>query len=530
MDTLKGFRDKDFLEQVTVLSVIEKEKTFDAVPELFALHANPLGDASVDLMVTNALKALLLANSDMTMEGLVHEHPAVRELSLHVLMQNPSSQATEILMDAAKAEKNLEMRFEILSALSKLEDPATLPVFRECLTMDDPWFLGLGLGVVADMADVESLPVVTEMVIRAEDDDRYEVCELSTYEAIRVIQAIATPEAVTFLASKIHHRNPTARRLIHEALIAIGSAATETISALFEHDDVDERILAANILGEIRDKHGADVMIEALDDNRAEHPNIRFAIYEALGKIPYIKGLVHLVDGLGEEDEMILIAVVTSLDGSLNPGIVNRIREFATKPGHGERVCSAIASAGSLNIFGALYKAGGLEKQLFAKVQALGDPELKKAFRERLLTLDAPHAQEHAAQLMDSDTEKATGRILTVDDSKAMLLFYRGAIPALGFEVMTADNGLRAHEVLKSDTDFRLLVVDMNMPEMDGIELTRKVREIDEMKQVPIIMATTESEGSQIDLAKKAGVSAFISKPFKPETLHGKIRELLGTV
>ncbi len=527
MDTLNGFRDKDFLEQVTVLSDIEKNKAFDAVPELFSLHANPLGDASVDLMVANTLKSLLLANTKVTMEGLIHDQPAIRELSLHVLMQNPTHEATQTLMEAAKSETSPEMRFEILSALSKLGDPSSLPLFRECLEMSDPWFVSLGLGAVATMADAESLPVVIDMITHAEDDDRYEICDLSTYEAIRVAQAVASPEALEFLASKIHHRNPTARRVIHEALLSLGSASTLHVAQLFESDDVDKRILAANILGGLRDKRGADVMIEALDDNRAEHPNIRFAIYEALGKIPYIKGLVHLVDGLNEKDEMILIAVVTSLDGSLNPGIVGRIKDFAATPGQGELVCAAIAAAGSLNIFEALYKAGGLEKQLVSKVKALGDPALKKAFTERLLAMDAPTAQDDAAALSDGDTADISGRILAVDDSKAMLLFYRGAIPALGYDVVTAENGQKAFELLQNDTDFVLMVVDMNMPEMDGIELTRKTREIGALANVPIIMATTESEGSQVELAKKAGVNLFVNKPFKPETLHGKIRDLL---
>ena len=63
---------------------------------------------------------------------------------------------------------------------------------------------------------------------------------------------------------------------------------------------------------------------------------------------------------------------------------------------------------------------------------------------------------------------------------------------------------------------------------MDGIELTREVRKRDEWSKLPILMATTESEKSQSDLASKAGVTDFITKPFSKEDFKAKIEQMFG--
>jgi DNA-binding response OmpR family regulator len=63
---------------------------------------------------------------------------------------------------------------------------------------------------------------------------------------------------------------------------------------------------------------------------------------------------------------------------------------------------------------------------------------------------------------------------------------------------------------------------------MDGMELVEKLRSTEGYENVPVIMVTTESEASQRNLAQKAGVTAFITKPFKPDALKAKILEVLG--
>jgi two-component system chemotaxis response regulator CheY len=101
-------------------------------------------------------------------------------------------------------------------------------------------------------------------------------------------------------------------------------------------------------------------------------------------------------------------------------------------------------------------------------------------------------------------------------------------LEALGSnEVAEAADGIEALGIIASTpAGFNLIVVDWNMPNMDGITLVRKIRERD--KATPLIMATTEAEKTRVIDAIKAGVNNYIIKPFTPETLLEKVRQTLA--
>jgi two-component system, chemotaxis family, chemotaxis protein CheY len=121
-------------------------------------------------------------------------------------------------------------------------------------------------------------------------------------------------------------------------------------------------------------------------------------------------------------------------------------------------------------------------------------------------------------------------KILLVDDSRTMRAIQKKALEGLGaIEISEAGDGLEALTVLASNpTGFDLIMVDWNMPNMDGITLVRKIRQDD--KKTPLIMATTEAEKSRIMDAIKAGVNNYLIKPFTPEILLEKARQTLDKV
>ncbi len=118
-------------------------------------------------------------------------------------------------------------------------------------------------------------------------------------------------------------------------------------------------------------------------------------------------------------------------------------------------------------------------------------------------------------------------KILLVDDSRTMRNIWKKVVTGLdGAEVAEAGDGLEAlKEIETSGTPFDLMLVDWNMPNMDGLTLVKKVRETN--KSTPIIMVTTEAEKPRIIEAIKAGVNNYVVKPFTPDTLLGKIQETM---
>ena len=118
---------------------------------------------------------------------------------------------------------------------------------------------------------------------------------------------------------------------------------------------------------------------------------------------------------------------------------------------------------------------------------------------------------------------------LVVDDSSAMRKIISRILANLGFEVVEAENGRAALDVLESGTVPDIALVDWNMPVMDGLELVHEVRANDAWRTVSLMMVTTESEQSQIVRALAAGAHEYLIKPFTPDSIADKL-ELLGMV
>jgi two-component system, chemotaxis family, chemotaxis protein CheY len=117
-------------------------------------------------------------------------------------------------------------------------------------------------------------------------------------------------------------------------------------------------------------------------------------------------------------------------------------------------------------------------------------------------------------------------KILLVDDSRTIRNIQKNVLGQLGHtEVMEASDGVEALKVL-SELRPDLVLIDWNMPNMDGITLVRKIRETD--KALPLMMCTTEAEKSRVLEAIKAGVNNYVVKPFTAETLAEKITATLA--
>ena len=120
-------------------------------------------------------------------------------------------------------------------------------------------------------------------------------------------------------------------------------------------------------------------------------------------------------------------------------------------------------------------------------------------------------------------------RLLVVDDSSTMRRIIKNTLQRLGYDdVLEAENGVEAWEILSTKRDIDILITDWNMPEMNGLELVKKTRADAHYEDIPIIMVTTERGKAEVITALKAGVNNYIVKPFTPQVLKEKLEAVLG--
>lgn len=129
---------------------------------------------------------------------------------------------------------------------------------------------------------------------------------------------------------------------------------------------------------------------------------------------------------------------------------------------------------------------------------------------------------------MPIDTSMKT---LVIDDMMTMRKIITKMLKQIGFtNVSEADDGATAWPMIQqaqeSGEPFDFIVSDWNMPKMSGLDLLIKIRGTDGIKDTPFLMVTAEAEQSNVVKVVQAGVSDFVVKPFKPETLQEKIQKI----
>lgn len=117
--------------------------------------------------------------------------------------------------------------------------------------------------------------------------------------------------------------------------------------------------------------------------------------------------------------------------------------------------------------------------------------------------------------------------IMIVDDSPTMLMSLEGMLSRAGFSVSKAKNAEEALAILKGGSKPDMIITDLNMAAMNGIQLIREVRRLPGYSFIPIVMLTTEYEQQKRDEAKSAGATGWMVKPVQPQAMLQIVKQLI---
>lgn len=121
-------------------------------------------------------------------------------------------------------------------------------------------------------------------------------------------------------------------------------------------------------------------------------------------------------------------------------------------------------------------------------------------------------------------------KALVVDDSLVVRTIITSGIESMGFEAVHAGNGQEALDILsKQASEFQLVLLDWNMPVMNGYEAVQQIKANDACGHLCIVMISTESEDEKIDQALAAGANGYLAKPFSEEELAEKINKAMAS-
>ena len=121
--------------------------------------------------------------------------------------------------------------------------------------------------------------------------------------------------------------------------------------------------------------------------------------------------------------------------------------------------------------------------------------------------------------------ENRNFKLLLVEDNKLNQIVVKFSLKRFGYDIVTANNGIEAIEEFKRG-DFDFILMDVMMPEMDGLEATKQIRQLENGSTIPIIALTADVITATADKCRDCGMSAHMSKPFEVEKLFDILKLL----
>jgi CheY-like chemotaxis protein len=340
---------------------------------------------------------------------------------------------------------------------------------------------------------------------------------------IHTIAKIQLPQALKKLNELLGAQHAHIRSAAKQKLSEIGMISVRFLIHNLERNDTDLIIHSLNVLGDIGDV-AAIAAIRNLLFNESKDPNIRFAAYEALGRLPIDKAAFTLAVGLEDPVDNVRSAAAKAIDRNYNPVLAGGVRNLI-RSGNAQAlsIMGTIITSQCENIFMDLMEEDFFKDTAIAYLTNKAHPDIRAYYASLLKNSEYKDlGKKIAPEKMPEKRVKI--KVFAVDDSKMILNIYRSALHNLGYDSYLFESpALAIEHVEKTKPD--IILTDLNMPHITGIDLTKGVRRMYTKEELPIIMVTTQNEGKDDKTAYEVGVSGIMRKPFTETMIEEALKK-----
>ncbi len=493
--------------KVALLHLHRAEPDF-TISVLVGLLADCDHEESVWSMFRETLFAKALESPEAVLSLMRREvRPNHRMILAELLGELRQDSAVSTLMAILHEEQDEQVLRSVIQALGQIGDPSATTSISEYLYSPSAELIIAAIGALGQLATPTAIQRLTEKLGADPDLDII---------ILDVLASTQMPEALEQLNNCLSSQHAHVRNAAKRHLTEIGAKAVPFLIDNLRHDDPDLLIHSLNLLGEIGDD-SAIAPIRKLLHNEPADANVRFAAYEALGRLPVHKGAITLAQGLEDPVENVRAAAAQAIDFNYNTILAAGVKNMIRSEDQDQRPISrTVIDAQCDNIFLDLVDDPEFRQFALDYLSHKAHSDIRQHFID---LLQSNALVELAAQIGQENNEQAPGlKVFAVDDSKMILNIYRSALHQIGCEpILFANPEDAVAKVREIEPDF--IFTDLNMPEMSGVDLIRAVRQWFDKQKLPIVMVTTQNECSDNEAALQAGVNQIINKPFTAETL-----------
>jgi len=484
-----------------------------------------------DPVVQDALYDLILdkayGNTKLVIEYITENEKPTRLQFIKAAKDLFLSDTAQALIKVIKTENDPDLLEASIQALSVFRLETSLKIFATLTPHPDLNVRKAAIFAIAENRNPAAVDQLLNFLGDNQDTNKLAVEALADMQDLYALEKMTT-----LLSSSLTIVRDTAI----DQLMKLGKKATPLLTRAFKNAEADYLVHLITTLGYIKDPAAITAILDIIN-TQPKDANIRQAAYEAMERIPSPKTAICLAQGLQDPVESVRMSAARAIDRNISKPLVAGLKNIVRDGSDGARMTvAALIDTEAGNIFNFLAGEESFKTLAKAHIIKTAAPSTRKAF---LKHMDGIGQKEFARDIIKNVSENGQkeqhARIIVVDDSKMMLKLYQNKLSALGFAPVTYHRPEDAiPEILAGNAD--LVLTDLNMPNISGIELTCEVRKKFTRKQVPILMITTQSDfieekNRDVDVTdsmlKKCGINKILHKPFSDEDFETSVFEFL---
>ncbi len=510
---LSHIADVDVKSRNRLIYTLSKGDVEFTVPLLlYLLTEHPAVSAEMPI-IRDTLLSNLLAYPEK-LEAFLRS-PAIKDKTelIKVAGELRYEEVTPALLEIIASSQNDSEILLIIENLGLIGDPECINTLTDYLYAANR---GLIMAAVQSLGQVGTPTAMHRLAERMGTDNEIDYLILSIFAEVQDQISLEKLNA-TIRSHYAHMRTYAKQQLVH-----IGPKAVPNLIENLQQDDPDFLVHTLNVLGDIGDE-SAIMPIRKLLANEPRSANVRFAAYEALALLPLKKGAYTLTAGLTDPEDHVCVAAARAIDQNYSDILVAGIKNILRGPEDEARHIAKIIVNGQVDkIFMSL--AGD---EIFQNLALVYLPHAHKDIREHYHKLLANAGiDDFARKIIGKDDRAVRLKVVAVDDSRMILNIYKATLYELGYEPILFEFPASALEWLQNEKP-AMILTDLNMPDITGVQLAKRIREKYAAESLPIIMVTTQNESQDNEAAMAVGINAILHKPFNAKSLGAAMEKLL---
>ncbi|NDY72811.1 response regulator [Desulfobacter hydrogenophilus] len=470
-------------------------------------------------------------NTNLVTEYIINNEKKTRIQFIRAAGDLFLKETIPVLIQVVQGETDPEIIAPAINSLAVFRKPKHIEIFSSFTTHSDPDIIKAAIFAIGAMSNPQAADTLISFLCEDETINKLVVQALAEKQDLYDLETITR-----LLSSPVTIIRDTAI----DELINMGKKATPLLTKAFQNAESDYMVHLITTLGYIEDQAAIPAIMNIIN-TQPKDANIRQAAYEAMERIPSPRTAICLVQGLQDPEESVRMSAARAVDKNLSKPLVAGLKNIVRdKSPEAISTVSALIDTDATNIFNFLMGEESFRELAGTHIAEKASPATRKAFLKNMVAIgQIEFAKEIAAKITETGQAKASSsmKIVVVDDSKMMLKLYQNKLSILG---LTCEIFHRPEEavkrILSGKTD--LVITDLNMPNISGLELTMEIRRKFTRTDLPILMITTQSDfveekEGDIDiteaLLKKSGINKILHKPFSDNDFKESVFKLLPT-